>query len=115
VNCESRESKLAVYRRVKLLIRYVLYSPTLDPKLYADFCDACAEADFLFKDELRKWLGELQDVAARCMSIQEPLENVSPNADLNSINEMQRELDELTEKLRSAEPLLRDKFADQLI
>jgi hypothetical protein len=57
----------------------------------------------------------LMKLSARCMSIQEPLENVSPNADLNSINEMQRELDELTEKLRSAEPLWRDKFADQII
>jgi hypothetical protein len=42
-----------VYRRVKLFIRHVLYSPTLDPTLYGDFCDACAEADFLFNDELR--------------------------------------------------------------
>jgi hypothetical protein len=112
---ESRQSKLAVYRRVKPLIRHVLYTSTLDPKLYADFCDACAEADFLFKDEPREWLGGLQDIAARCMSIQEPLENAARDSDLNSINKMQRELDELTEKLRSVAPLLRDKFTDHLV
>jgi hypothetical protein len=49
------------------------------------------------------------------MSIQELLENAAPNADLNSLNKLQRELDGLTGKLRSAEPLLRDKFADCLV
>ena len=112
---ESRQSKLSVYRRVERLLRHVLYEPILDPELYTDFSDACAEADFLFKDGLRKWLSELQDIADHCMALQKPLEDLAPDADLNSINEMQNVRDELIEKLRSAGPLLRDKFADHLV
>ncbi len=109
---ESRRSKLEVYRRIKLLLRQAVYSPTLDRGLYADFCDACAEADFLFDTELRDWVAELQDIAAQCMSIQEPLEHLAPDADVRSINKLESDLDELMGKLRSASTLLRDKFAD---
>jgi hypothetical protein len=110
---ESRQSKLDVYRRIKLLLRQALYSPTLDRGLYADFRDACAEADFLFDTELRAWIAELQDIAAHCMVIQEPMEDLAPDADIQAINKWQSELDELTEKLRTASSLLRDKFAGE--
>ena len=111
---ESRQSKLDVYRRIKLLLRHALYSPTLDRGLYADFCDASAEADFLFGAELRGWISELQDIAAQCMVVQEPLESLARDVDMRSINKWQSELDELTEKLRSANALLRAKFAVEL-
>jgi hypothetical protein len=42
----------------------------------------------------------LQNVAAHCMTIQEPSENVASDANVNSINQLQSELDELTAKLR---------------
>lgn len=108
---ESRQSKLSVYRRVRLVLRHVLYSQTIDPKLYADFCDACAEADFLFEDELRTWLNELQEIAAHCMTLQEPLSNLSTLATDGAINRMYRDLDNETDKLRKANKDLREKFS----
>ena len=48
------------------------------------------------------------------MVAQEPLEDLSPAADVRSINKWHKELDELTEKLRSASDLLRDKFVGEL-
>jgi hypothetical protein len=107
---ESRGAKLAVYRRVKLLLRQVLYAQMLDPKLYADFCDACAEADFLFPAELRSWLTELEDIAAQCLGVQECLNTAAPDIAVKEINKLEKELDALTTQLRAASQLIRDKF-----
>jgi hypothetical protein len=111
---DLRAARLAVYRRVKIFLRHILYAPTITRDLYTDFNEACAEADFLFSDDVRRWLNELQNVAAHCMSLQEPLENIASDADINSINKLQGELDELTGRLRTANDLLRDKFANHL-
>ena len=112
---ESRGAQLAVYRRVKRLLWEIQYSQTLDRKLYADFTDACAEADFLFGDEVRNWLSELQALATRCVGIQDDLENLSSQASAKVENDLHGELDELTGPLRAANNLLREKFAPYLL
>jgi len=109
---ESRGAKLAVYRRVKLLLRDTLYTQTLNPNLYSDFCDACAEADFLFPEKLRGWLNHLQDVAAHCKVLQEDVG--SPVANEKSISKLENEIDGLMNQLRSANDALRDMFAAYL-
>jgi hypothetical protein len=108
---ESRKAKLDVYRRVKLLLRHVMWAQTLDQKLYSDFCDACAEADFLFLEELRSWLSHLQDVAANCMFLQECLDTAAPDADISTV---EKKLDVDMSQLRSANDVLRDKFEHYL-
>ena len=107
---ESRASQLAVYRRAKALLRHVDYTREVDKELYSDFCDASAEADFLFPKGVREWLGEIESAAAQWLDCNQSISSATPDADGASIIRLERDMERLIDTLQNAHCVLREKF-----
>ncbi len=57
---EETQAKLSVYKRIKKFLRDVDNTCTIDPNLFEKFAEAVAEADFLFPDDVRDWLADVE-------------------------------------------------------
>jgi hypothetical protein len=69
---ESREAKFDVYKKVKRYINEVIYSGMTN-KAYEELNEACAEADYLFEEDVTHWLAELLSDAAQWRDIEEDI------------------------------------------
>jgi len=111
---ESRAARLAVYRRVKALLRDVDLTREVRRDLYKDFCEACAEADFLFPEPLRNWLGELESAATQWIDYNDAISTAAPDADLASIKRIEHDMDGLIDTLQNAHVVLREGFEEHM-
>jgi len=111
---ESRSSRLAVYRRVKALLRDVDNTREVRKDLYSDFCEASAEADFLFPEILREWLGEIESAGVQWLDYNEAISLAAPDADQASITRIERDMDRLIDSLQNAHCVLREKFEEHM-
>lgn len=111
---ESRSARLAIYRRTKALLRHVDYTGEIRKNLYDDFCEASAEADFLFPESLAEWLEELESSAAQWLDWHEAMSSVAADADQNSIARIHRDMEEIIDSLQNAHCVLKEKFAEHM-
>jgi hypothetical protein len=61
---EEAQAKLSVYRKAKKFLRYVDNTCKIDPNLFEKFAEAVAEADFLFPNDVRDWLADVESEAS---------------------------------------------------
>ncbi|PKM43998.1 MAG: hypothetical protein CVV05_14265 [Gammaproteobacteria bacterium HGW-Gammaproteobacteria-1] len=111
---ESRSDRLAIYRRTKALLRHVDYTREIRKDLYDDFCEASAEADFLFPISLAEWLEELESSAAQWLDWHEDMSSVAADADQNSIARVSRDMEKIIDSLQDAHCVLKEKFAEHM-
>lgn len=69
---ESRQAKLDVYKKVKRYINEVMYSGMTN-RAYEELNEACAEADYLFAEDVTDWLADLLSDAAQWRDFEEDI------------------------------------------
>ncbi len=111
---ESRTARLAVYRRAKALLRHVDYTREVRSDLYDDFCEAAAEADFLFPQSLTNWLGDIESNAAQWRAHKEDLDSASEQTRASDLRKKEADMEKLVDELQEAHCALRDKFAEYM-
>lgn len=65
---EARSGQIAVYKEVKLLLNFIDSNGEVSETLYDQFLSAVAEADFLFGEDIRDWLGEVQSEVGQLLA-----------------------------------------------
>jgi hypothetical protein len=111
---ESRAARLSVYRRVRAMLMHVEFTGVVRDDDYIEFCEAVAEADFLFPESVRDWLAKVWAAANQWVDLNNMVSSAAPNADINSLNMSLREMDEFIEQLRAAHKSLRQQFAEHM-
>jgi hypothetical protein len=111
---ESRSARLSIYRRTKALLRHVDYTREIRKDLYDDFCEASAEADFLFPASLAEWLDEIESSAAQWLYCYEDVSTAADDADQNSISRIHLDMEKIVDSLQSAHCVVKARFAEYI-
>lgn len=96
------------------MLRHVDYTREVRSDLYDEFCEATAEADFLFPEILRDWLGEIESNIAQWCAYKANLEAVPERARDSSFRRVEADMEKLIDELQEAHCALRDKFAEHM-
>lgn len=111
---ESRQEKLSIYKRVKTHMNYVNTTREVRRDLYEDFSEACAESDFIFPQELNDFLEEINRNSLWWLTNQDDLNCVAHDADVESIENHRREMEEYMDNLQCLHCKLREEFSKNI-
>lgn len=107
-----------MYKKAKKFLRHVDNTCTIDSNLFEDFAEAVAEADFLFPDDMRDWLADVEIEALcwlDCRRIIELLEAKHPQEEEpDRIAREKKEMEESIDKLQDAHCQLLSKFRNYI-
>lgn len=111
---ESRQEKLSIYKRVKTHMNYVDATREVRRDLYEEFREACAEADFVFPQELNNFLSEIDTNSLQWLCDQDNLDCAAPDADEKSIQALHREMEVYMDTLQKLRGKLHEEFSKHI-
>lgn len=112
---ELQKEKLEIYMAVKRFLEHFDSHLEIDKKLYKEFQEAVALADFLFDAEVIDWLTDVDLEVACWLDITSRLESDSKNASTEWNEKEENYRDQSIDKLQSAHCDILKIFKDKVI
>ena len=112
---EIKKEKLEIYMAVKRFLRNVDFFRQVDQKLYNEFQEATALADFLFDSDVTEWLFNVEIEASSWLDINSILNKAGDRLSKEQEEQEQKYLDASVDKLQTAHCELFDIFKNKVI
>lgn len=108
---ESRTARLSVYRRVKAMLRHIDETREVRSDLYDQFCEASAEADFLFPEAVRNWLLNVEGRASQWLTYKQDLDSTIGRPRDAHIERLESDMEKVIDELQDSHCQLLDIFS----
>jgi hypothetical protein len=107
---ERREVKISIYKRVKSHLNYIDYKREIDPRLFEEFKQASAEADFVFSETVKEFLSDVESDSSQWLDFKECLDTPAPDAEQQSIVRIELDNEKIMDNLQQKYCELFDLF-----
>ena len=112
---EIQNEKLEIYMAVKRFLNHFDRYIEIDKKLYKDFEEAIALAEFTFTPEVNEWLSNVYLDASSWADLNSIIELSKGKPNQEHMQQHKNHIDKTTDKLQNAHCELFDIFKDKVI